>query len=113
MFGIICWLRGVTTRLSLIGANAFVDAQQIQKNGPWLAHILIPFTWERIQLGGPSNCYTPKGFLKSDAELRVKDVNSFLVQKLKLKKKPISRKTQIATVWDQFFDQIEEADSSE
>ena len=40
-----------------------------------------------------------KGFLKAGQELLVKHVNAFLVKKLNLKKKPLSRKAQIATVW--------------
>ena len=65
-------------------------------------------TWERLffkaQTAHVRKYLVSKGFMKADQELlRMKDVNSFLVQKLNLKKNPIRRRDQIATVWNQLF----------
>ena len=47
-----------------------------------------------------------KGVINPDTDLRLKDVNDLIVQKLKLKKNPIRLKAQIVSVWDELFEQI-------
>ena len=48
------------------------------------------------------------GFLRPNAELRLKDFNKYLRDKLNLKKKrPAKSKAEIAAVWDQYFEQIQ------
>ena len=100
---------GAKTELTLKHVNGYL--MQRLKEKPVTRKAAVVEVWEKLFFKAHTShvrrYLVSKGVINPDTDLRLKDVNDFLVQKLKLKKKPIRRKAQIVTVWDELFDQLQ------
>ena len=52
-----------------------------------------------------------KGFIGAKAELRLKDVNAYLVQKLNLQKNPAKTRSEVVQVWEKYAAQIRDLEN--
>ena len=52
-----------------------------------------------------------KNFIGAKAELRLKDVNAYLVQKLNLQKNPAKTRSEVVQVWEKYAAQIRDLEN--
>ena len=102
---------GAKTELALKHVNAYLMKKLNLKEKPVTRKAAVVEVWEKLFFKAHTShvrrYLVSKGVINPEADLRLKDVNDFLVKKLKLKKNPIRRKAQIVTVWNELFDQLQ------